>query len=214
MISALSAFLVGRNPVLFLWLAETYKRAELHRIRVFNLILVIYYLIQVKEVASAHKDQRSQQYDIVMVSPPQPVKSWFSTKAVFEGAVLAFEADNPKVLLLPGSHCMFPFQRDMDKGHLENLRVMIEADPLQTLHEQEKELIWRLRYECQYHFPHCLARLLLCIQWNDHVHVALMQDLLLMWPQLKTQYALELLDCNYADRAVRKFAVKCLHEIR
>ena len=64
---------------------------------------------------------------------------------------------------------------NMNRQHLEMLRVMIEADPLHVLHEQEKELIWRLRNECKLHFPHCLSRLLSCIEWNDHIQVALMQ---------------------------------------
>ncbi|KAK2184803.1 hypothetical protein NP493_252g03001 [Ridgeia piscesae] len=58
------------------------------------------------------------------------------------------------------------------KDHLEMLRVMIERDPLSTLHEQEKEMVWRLRYECQFHFPQSLPKLISCMQWNKHLDVA------------------------------------------
>ena len=66
-------------------------------------------------------------------------------------------------------------QREIDTQHLEALRGMIEADPIAELHDQDKELIWRLREECRFHFPNCLARLVLCVDWNNHVQVALMQ---------------------------------------
>ena len=60
--------------------------------------------------------------------------------------------------------------------HLEQLRVMVERDPLSPLHEQEIEMIWLLRYECQFHYPSSLPKLLSCVQWNNYVDVAQVGD--------------------------------------
>lgn len=57
-------------------------------------------------------------------------------------------------------------------GNLEVLRGMIDRDPLHQLHEQEKEMIWNLRYECREHFPHSLPKLLSCVHWNNYIDVA------------------------------------------
>lgn len=59
------------------------------------------------------------------------------------------------------------------RNHLEALRVMVDRDQLHQLHEQEKELIWNLRYECREHFPYSLPKLLSCVSWNNYVEVAL-----------------------------------------
>ena len=66
------------------------------------------------------------------------------------------------ILQLPGV--------DKEK-HLEQLRVMVERDPLTPLHEQEIEMIWLLRYECQFHYPSSLPKLITCVQWNNYVDV-------------------------------------------
>ena len=50
--------------------------------------------------------------------------------------------------------------------------MMVERDPLSALHEQEKEMVWNLRYECQYHFPQSLPKLISCMRWNSHSDVA------------------------------------------
>ena len=60
----------------------------------------------------------------------------------------------------------------VNKVHLEQLRLMIDRDPLHQLHEQDKELIWLLKYECQYHFPESLPKLISCVQWNNHIDIA------------------------------------------
>ncbi|CAH1772431.1 unnamed protein product [Owenia fusiformis] len=95
----------------------------------------------------------------------------------------------------------------------EQLRLMIAKDPLEQLCEQEKETVWSLRYECHYHFPESLPKLLSCVKWNSHVDVAKMQALLQIWQKLKPLAAVELLDFQYADKAVRKYAVDCLKDI-
>lgn len=41
-----------------------------------------------------------------------------------------------------------------------------------------------------------------------------MEILLLTWPELEPERALELLDYSYPDQAVRRFAVQCLEKMR
>ena len=52
---------------------------------------------------------------------------------------------------------------------------MIERDPLHVLHEQDKELIWSLRYECREHFPRSLPKVLGCVHWDDYIEVAMVR---------------------------------------
>ena len=37
-------------------------------------------------------------------------------------------------------------------------------------------MIWLLRYECQFHYPSSLPKLLSCVQWNNYVDVAKVGD--------------------------------------
>ena len=57
-------------------------------------------------------------------------------------------------------------------GYVEQIGYFVEQTPLHEMTEQEKELIWRVRFDCQYHFPKSLCKLLKCMEWNNHVHVA------------------------------------------
>lgn len=51
---------------------------------------------------------------------------------------------------------------------LEQLRLLADRDPLHELHEQEKKTMWALRYHCLREIPTLLAKLLQCVEWNDH----------------------------------------------
>ncbi|KDR21011.1 phosphatidylinositol 4,5-bisphosphate 3-kinase catalytic subunit delta isoform [Zootermopsis nevadensis] len=99
------------------------------------------------------------------------------------------------------------------KSHLEFLRQIAERDPLHEMHDQERKIIWSLRYECLHHVPHLLPKLLDCVEWNDHTEVSEVTALLQQWPKLPVEKALELLDYAYADQAVRSFAVQCLKDV-
>lgn len=57
---------------------------------------------------------------------------------------------------------------------LEQLRQSAERDPLHELHEQERKIIWGLRYDCLAHFPQLLPKLLDCVEWNDHREVSVL----------------------------------------
>uniref|UniRef100_A0A672QVM4 phosphatidylinositol-4,5-bisphosphate 3-kinase n=1 Tax=Sinocyclocheilus grahami TaxID=75366 RepID=A0A672QVM4_SINGR len=89
------------------------------------------------------------------------------------------------------------------------LKEIMERDPLSQLCENEKDLIWTLRYDCRENFPQSLPKLLLSVKWSKHEDMALLQ----IWPKLSPRDALELLDFNYPDQYVREFAVICLRDM-
>ncbi|XP_068136641.1 phosphatidylinositol 4,5-bisphosphate 3-kinase catalytic subunit beta isoform isoform X2 [Hyperolius riggenbachi] len=90
------------------------------------------------------------------------------------------------------------------------LKEIMERDPLCQLCENEKDLIWTLRYDCRENFPCSLPKLLLSVKWNKLEDVAQLQALLQIWSRLPPRDALELLDFNYPDQYVREYAVNCL----
>ncbi|KAM9317268.1 phosphatidylinositol 4,5-bisphosphate 3-kinase catalytic subunit beta isoform [Gastrophryne carolinensis] len=90
------------------------------------------------------------------------------------------------------------------------LKEIMERDPLCQLCENEKDLIWTLRYDCRENFPCSLPKLLLSVKWYKLEDVAQLQALLQIWSKLPPRDALELLDFNYPDQYVREYAVNCL----
>uniref|UniRef100_A0A8D3BQC7 phosphatidylinositol-4,5-bisphosphate 3-kinase n=1 Tax=Scophthalmus maximus TaxID=52904 RepID=A0A8D3BQC7_SCOMX len=104
-----------------------------------------------------------------------------------------------------------------DKTHTEcfhiELKEIMERDPLSQLCENEKDLIWTLRWDCLVNFPQSLPKLLLSVKWSKHEDMAQLQALLQMWPKLSPRDALELLDFNYPDQYVREYAVRCLRDM-
>nr|XP_015818905.2 phosphatidylinositol 4,5-bisphosphate 3-kinase catalytic subunit beta isoform [Nothobranchius furzeri] len=105
-----------------------------------------------------------------------------------------------------------PIGRGGKKFHIE-LKEIMERDPLSQLCENEKDLIWTLRYDCRENFPQSLPKLLLSVKWSKHEDMAQLQALLQIWPKLSPRDALELLDFNYPDQYVREYAVSCLHDM-
>uniref|UniRef100_A0AAY5EJM9 Phosphatidylinositol-4,5-bisphosphate 3-kinase n=1 Tax=Electrophorus electricus TaxID=8005 RepID=A0AAY5EJM9_ELEEL len=93
------------------------------------------------------------------------------------------------------------------------LKEIMERDPLSQLCENEKDLIWTLRYDCRENFPQSLPKLLLSVKWSKHEDMAQLQALLQIWPKLSPRDALELLDFNYPDQYVREYAVNCLQDM-
>ncbi|MBN3272232.1 PK3CB kinase, partial [Polyodon spathula] len=111
------------------------------------------------------------------------------------------------------SDCVTMAGRGGKKFHIE-LKEIMERDPLSQLCENEKDLIWTLRYDCRENFPQSLPKLLLSVKWNKHEDMAQLQALLQIWPKLSPRDALELLDFNYPDQYVREYAVHCLRDMR
>ncbi|CAN7985181.1 unnamed protein product [Ixodes pacificus] len=63
-------------------------------------------------------------------------------------------------------------QGHASKSHREQLRQIAEQDPLAPLHEQDRQLLWFLRYDCL-ELPHVLPKLLLSLRWGDHCDLRL-----------------------------------------
>ncbi|XP_072175298.1 phosphatidylinositol 4,5-bisphosphate 3-kinase catalytic subunit beta isoform-like [Diadema setosum] len=105
-----------------------------------------------------------------------------------------------------------PFQAPSEES-MQLLRQIVEKDPLEPLSEQEREDLWEARQDCRDTLPHALPRLLKCVHWNHKDEVAQMQALLQIWPPLKPEEAMELLDYRYPDVSVRQFAVECLKSL-
>lgn len=57
---------------------------------------------------------------------------------------------------------------DVSQQQVEQLRLLADRDPLHELHEQEKKIMWSLRHHCLREIPTLLAKLLQCVEWNDH----------------------------------------------
>jgi len=55
------------------------------------------------------------------------------------------------------------------KIHLEQLQSVLGQD---ELFEQDKDLLWLLRYEVRDRFPQYLSQLLQAVKWNNHIDVA------------------------------------------
>ncbi|XP_072757621.1 phosphatidylinositol 4,5-bisphosphate 3-kinase catalytic subunit delta isoform [Anoplolepis gracilipes] len=104
-------------------------------------------------------------------------------------------------------------ESDINQLETEQLKSLIDRDPLHELHEQEKKTLWMLRERCRQLDASLLAKLLQCVEWNDHREVAQATHLLEEWPVLSAEKALELLDYAYADQNVRNFAVRCLQDV-
>uniref|UniRef100_A0A8C7W856 phosphatidylinositol-4,5-bisphosphate 3-kinase n=1 Tax=Oncorhynchus mykiss TaxID=8022 RepID=A0A8C7W856_ONCMY len=118
-----------------------------------------------------------------------------------------------KAAEIAGSSDCSSMGRGGKKFHIE-LKEIMERDPLSQLCENEKDLIWTLRYDCMENFPQSLPKLLLSVKWSKHEDMAQLQALLQIWPKLSPRDALELLDFNYPDQYVREYAVGCLRDMR
>ncbi|KAG5679471.1 hypothetical protein PVAND_009036 [Polypedilum vanderplanki] len=88
-------------------------------------------------------------------------------------------------------------------------------DKIMKITKQEQLHIWETRYSCMNLLPNFLPYLLCCIDWNDRENITEVVDLLKQWPYKKmcVEQVLKLLDYNYADKSVRKFAVNYLNDI-
>ncbi|XP_033763399.1 phosphatidylinositol 4,5-bisphosphate 3-kinase catalytic subunit beta isoform-like [Pecten maximus] len=99
-------------------------------------------------------------------------------------------------------------------SHLIQLQQILETDSTNMcqLAEQEKELMWLLRYECRDNYPHALPQLLSSVKWYNYKDVAKMQALLQTWRNIPLDCVLSLLDYNFPDKNVRKKAIDWLDE--
>ncbi|XP_038677309.1 phosphatidylinositol 4,5-bisphosphate 3-kinase catalytic subunit delta isoform [Scyliorhinus canicula] len=95
----------------------------------------------------------------------------------------------------------------------QQLKEIMERKACTEFFEDEKDLVWKLRYEVRDHFPDALAKLLSVTKWNKHEDVAQIIYLLQSWKELPALNALELLDYSFPSRYVRSLAIKCLKKL-
>uniref|UniRef100_A0AAV2LY64 phosphatidylinositol-4,5-bisphosphate 3-kinase n=1 Tax=Knipowitschia caucasica TaxID=637954 RepID=A0AAV2LY64_KNICA len=99
------------------------------------------------------------------------------------------------------------------KDELLKLKEIMDNKNYTEFFEDEKELLWKLRYEVRDHYPESLSKLLLITKWNKREDVVQMVSLLRNWPDLPAIHALELLDYSFPDPAVRAFTIRCLKKL-
>lgn len=104
---------------------------------------------------------------------------------------------------------------ELDTTKIENCcKIFREVDNLYEVHDQDRKNIWQLRNYWMSSAPEILPKLLFCIDWDKRDEVSDVVALLRKWPLLAVEKSLELLDYAYADQEVRKFAVRCLKDLR
>uniref|UniRef100_A0A8C6WX38 phosphatidylinositol-4,5-bisphosphate 3-kinase n=1 Tax=Neogobius melanostomus TaxID=47308 RepID=A0A8C6WX38_9GOBI len=94
---------------------------------------------------------------------------------------------------------------------LLRLKEIMDNKNYTEFFEDEKELLWKLRYEVRERYPESLSKLLLITKWNKREEVVLV--LLRNWPDLPAIQALELLDYSFPDPSVRSFTIRCLKKL-
>jgi len=88
-----------------------------------------------------------------------------------------------------------------------------EADPLETLTDDDKQLLWTYRHSLT-RYPAALPKFLLSVNWGRLDHKFEAHRLLKQWAALPIpENALELLDVKYPDYTVRKYAVDMLRQL-
>jgi hypothetical protein len=98
----------------------------------------------------------------------------------------------------------------------QQLLATLQYDPLRAFDETEKALLWRYREWCltSTQVPaKALIRLLRCVNWTDNQQIRDAYRLMKSWDTIEPIDALELLDANFADRHVRRQAVRYLNRL-
>ncbi|XP_060599403.1 phosphatidylinositol 4,5-bisphosphate 3-kinase catalytic subunit beta isoform-like, partial [Ruditapes philippinarum] len=100
------------------------------------------------------------------------------------------------------------------KKMVRQLDDILSSRQWDCLHEQDKDLVWTMRVEIREKNAQALPLVLKSVKWHNHIDVAKMQILLNSWGQkIPVDHALELLDFNFPDKNVRRYAVNCLQDL-
>ncbi|MGH0155670.1 UNVERIFIED_CONTAM: hypothetical protein FKN15_029728 [Acipenser sinensis] len=129
--------------------------------------------------------------------------------------IIRFASVRPHPIYYPSSDKIFELGRNGKHARSTDeeqrkLREIVENKNYTEFFEDDKEILWKLRYEVRDLHPENLAKLLLITKWNRHEDVAQMTCLLQDWPDLSPWHALELLDYSFPDRNVRMIPYGCL----
>ncbi|KAH3743438.1 phosphatidylinositol-4,5-diphosphate 3-kinase [Pelomyxa schiedti] len=161
-----------------------------------------------------------------MITGPRPYKLWEGSANPIGTCVENTVSPNPCILLVEYEAYIQPVvfslpeatpplttsaesTTRLDATQFTMLRNVMRYDPLVTLNPEERALLWRTR-ETHKTKPRALAKILRSANWSDPSQVAEAHRFLKMCPPPHPNQALELLDAQYADEEVRRFAVDSL----
>ncbi|KAI8089272.1 kinase-like domain-containing protein [Halteromyces radiatus] len=124
--------------------------------------------------------------------------------------------DNPveaKHRRLVRSHRNGPLDRDLKPNPKirDELNSIMAYPPTQTLTAEEKDLVWKFRFNLTKD-KRALTKFLKCVVWIDATEVRQAVDILPMWADIDVDDALELLGKEFENRAVRSYAVNQLRK--
>ena len=91
-----------------------------------------------------------------------------------------------------------PRRKTLDK-FAEELKKISGRDPLHSITEQERQLLWNTRWDCRAEHPTILPRIIDCVDYRDRGQVTQLHQLLASWPEIPLEKAIHLLDyaCKY-----------------
>lgn len=120
----------------------------------------------------------SQSLLLLIVIPSYPGSSSFPSLMLLPPLTLSLctsSAFSPFQIPQPNQPFCLPHHFSQGRGgkkfHIE-LKEIMERDALSQLCENEKDLIWTLRYDCRENFPQSLPKLLLSVKWSKHEDMA------------------------------------------
>jgi hypothetical protein len=79
-------------------------------------------------------------------------------------------------------------------GYKEELERISTRDPLHPTSPQEKLLLWEMRWDCRVEHPCILPRIVDCVDYTLVDQVRALHHLLVCWPEIPLEHALQLLD--------------------
>eukprot|EP00727_Mastigamoeba_balamuthi_P011479 m51a1_g6954 putative phosphoinositide 3kinase accessory domain (pik domain) domain containing protein (1277) ;mRNA; r:50317-55729 len=103
-------------------------------------------------------------------------------------------------------------EKRMSIVRLEPLMPLLSQDALSPLTLEQRKKIWEARMELRL-FPWALPKVLLSVDWANHSVVQEAHWLLDQWAPITPVQALQLLDWEFADSAVRSHAVRHLEPL-
>ena len=99
---------------------------------------------------------------------------------------------------------------DNSEAAQQQLRNIIEADPLTQLTPNDKLILWNNRHKLVSN-KLALPKFLLSVRWDDCSQVKEAHSFLRQWSTPTPLQALELLDAKFADPKVREYGISCLN---
>lgn len=94
----------------------------------------------------------------------------------------------------------------------KKLEEIYSQDPLYQLNEEEKWQMWEAK-ETIKNIPKALPKFLLSVNYKNPYAIRRAHELLKEWKPIAPLDALELLNMNFADERVRRYAVECINAL-